>query len=67
MLDLLYLIPAVLAGSILIMSIATGKAIDAMPLRRPVIVRRLEKPREYWTGVYVEALLFALAIWFFIA
>jgi hypothetical protein len=54
---------AVLAGAVLVMSIASGKAWDAIPWHAPVIVHRATHPRAYWAGIFASAVGFAVTAW----
>ena len=62
--NLLFLLPAIFTGAILIASVVSGEAINSLRGSWPLIIKRSEAPREYWAGVFVEVLWFAFAaIW----
>ena len=61
--DLLFVLPAVFVGAVLIMSVASGKAWDAPVWQVPKIVSRNEDPRKYWSAIWMTAVVFAVAVW----
>lgn len=65
--EIVFAVLAVLVGAILVMALASGKSIDTIPWRAPVIVHRASRPREYWAGVFAIAVAFAFVTWVAVA
>jgi hypothetical protein len=61
--ETVFVVAAVLAGAILVMSIASGKAIEALRWSPPTIVSRAEDPRKYWAGIWAETVVFGALAW----
>lgn len=65
--NLLFVLPAIFTGTILVTSVVSGEVFNPVRWGRPLIIRRSEVPGKYWAGVVVEIIWFALAVFWGVA